>query len=92
VHRIQRRERVLEDHLDPGGVPAELPAAPDLRALAVQLDVPGGAGIELGEQAGHGGLAGAGLADQGGHAAASQREVHVIHRVDGVVRAAEKVA
>ena len=42
---------------------------------------PAGARVELGEQPGDGGLARAGLADQGGHPAAAQREVDVVDRV-----------
>ncbi len=75
VHRVQRGERVLEDHLHPAAVRAERAAARAVDRLAVQPDVAGGARVELGEQPGDRGLARAGLADQGGDPAAAQRQV-----------------
>jgi hypothetical protein len=92
VHRIQRRERVLEDHLDSGRVRPERTAALDRGGLAVQADVPVRTGVELGEQAGDRALARARLADERDHLAAPEGELHVVDGVHGGALLGEQLA
>ena len=78
VHRVQRREGVLEGHLHPAAVRPERLATVDVHDIAVQPDVAAGARIELREQPRDRRLARTRLADQRGDAAAAQLEAHVI--------------
>src|SRR5437588_12942694 len=80
VHGIERGERVLEDQLDLRRVRAR-PAF--WRGLAGEKDLPLVGLDDLGEDARHGRLAGAALADDRRDLAGIYRERDVVDRVDG---------
>src|SRR5258708_39663688 len=73
--RVQRRVRVLEDHLHPAAHLAHLLAA-ELRVLdAVELHLAGGRLVELEDRAAGRGLTAAGLADEAERLALLDEEV-----------------
>lgn len=92
VDRVQRPERVLEDHLHAPHVGAERPAAARGGVLAVQQDPAARRGHELREQPGDRRLAGAGLADERDDVPAVQLDGHVVDGVDhgGAAQAADR--
>ena len=78
VHRVQRSERILKDHLDGRGIGARAGrrrrAAVDEDAAPVRFD-------DLGEEPSDGCLAGPALAHQRSHLAAVEPHRHVVDRV-----------
>ena len=75
---IERRERILEDHLHVRAVVEQRPAPPLVAdVVAVEHDRAVGGRVEAREQPRDGALAAAALAHERGHAAGAQRERHV---------------
>jgi hypothetical protein len=79
VHRVQRRERILEDQLDPPAVPAQRAPAPP-GGPAVEQHLAAGGAEQPPDRAHHRGLAGAALADQGQGLSFFYPERAVVHR------------
>ena len=75
-HRVQRAERILEDHLHLRPVEAHVTAVQDV--LALVHDRPRGRVVQPGEDARDRALAAAALADEGGDRARAEREAHVV--------------
>ena len=87
--RVQRRVRVLEDHLHPAAHLAHLLAA-ELRELdAVELHLTGRRLVELEDGASGRGLAAAGLADEAERLALLDEEVDAVDRAHGADLALE---
>ena len=86
LDRVQRSERILEDHLHLRPVMQDVAAATDVRhVLALEEDAATRRLVQAGEHARHGALAAAALADERGDRARAQREGDV---VDGMQAAA----
>ena len=82
LDRVQRSERILEDHLHLRPVVQDVASATDVRhVLALEEDAAAGRLVQAGEHARDGALAAAALADECGDRARAQRERDV---VDGV--------
>ncbi len=82
VARVERRERVLEDHLHPAAQRPQL-VVPEVRDVgAVEDDLPGGRLVEAQQRAADGGLAAAGLADETKRLPAANVEADVVYRAD----------
>ncbi len=79
--RVQRRVRVLHDHLHPPPEPPQLAAADLEDVPAVQIGPSRGRRLLAHEQPGERGLAAAGLADQPERLAAAQVEAHPVDRL-----------
>ncbi|CPU63572.1 Uncharacterised protein [Mycobacteroides abscessus] len=79
VERVERRERVLEHHLDVVPVLGQATATPGGRD-AVEQDVAGRRRLELRDHPRDGRLPGTRLTDDGDRLARLERERHVVHR------------
>ena len=82
VPRVQRRVRVLEDHLDVAAQRAHLAHGQVGDVMSVEHDPPAGRLQQPGEQPPGRGLAAAGLADQAQRLPGGHREVHLVHGLD----------
>jgi hypothetical protein len=87
--RVQRRIRILEDHLDPLSELARRPLALPEHAPAFEEDVAGRRLLELEQQAAEGALTGAALADEAESLAALDRERDVLDRDERLLLAAQ---
>ena len=82
LDRVQRAERVLEDHLHLGPVREHVPATAHLRdVLSVEEHLSGRGVVEAREHPRDGALAAAALADEGRHGARPEREADVVSRM-----------
>src|SRR6516165_10034217 len=91
VHRVQRRERILEDQLHLALVLPEGPAAGYLGRTVVEADRPGGGPLLPGEQPRGRRLPRAAFADERDHGAAVQAEADLADRVQHVAAAEPEV-
>ena len=83
LDRIERRERILEDHLHVRAVVEQRPAPPLIAdVLAVEDDLAVGRRVQAREQPRDGALAAAALAHERRHVARAERERNIGHRVE----------
>ena len=85
VARVERVERVLEDHLHPPPPRPEPAFGQGEDFLPVEYDAPAdgrGGGSELEQRTADGGLPAAALADEADGRASFDGEAHVVHRFD----------
>jgi len=82
--RIERRVRILVDHLDPAEVRLPLPRPQPAQGLAVDDQLTAVEVLEPAQDPAQGGLAAAGLADERDRPAVGDREVDAAQRADRV--------
>ena len=80
LDRVQRRERVLEDHLHLRSVPAHAADADARDVLVLEQDRAARRLVQPAQEAGHRALAAPALADERRDLPAAEREAHVVHR------------
>src|SRR5205085_10171197 len=80
VPRVERRERILEDHLHPPTQRAQRVLTEIRDVLAVEDDLAAGRLVETQDRAAHGRLSAAGLADEAERLAALERQRDAVDR------------